>query len=130
MNILKSLRSSIAVLAVALSVCMSIPVGRGMAQQVPSLPGQFVYVMDGTKLYLVRGKIDEPVLLVQGESGATLAHPRFSSDGRFLAYCVDLASTNQPALYTLDTVRGERTQITPDGSCDYDWSPEIGRAHV
>lgn len=123
MKPLKSLQPSL--IAVVLSLILVLPAGPAAAQDVTSLPGQFVYVENGTSLVLIRGNVAEPTLLIQAEPGATVSHPRFSDDGRTLAYCLDLAGTGrQPALYTLDTLSFEKVEVAPEGSCDFDWSPD------
>lgn len=94
------------------------------AQETDSLPGQFTYVKDGRQLILVRGNVDEPLLLMETEPGEEVANPHFSRDGRSLVFCVLTPSNDLPVLYYLDTLTLERHKVTSDGSCSYDWSPD------
>ena len=77
--------------------------GNALAQEDVPLPGQFVYVEDGSRLFLVRGDVEEPLLLVQAPQDARLSNPHFSADGRYLAYCLqDLQSMGAGAIHYLD----------------------------
>jgi Tol biopolymer transport system component len=120
---MKLLRSSPVLLVLLLVVCLSVPGGyAAAAQEVPSLPGQFAYVESGSRLYLVRGNVNEAVLLVQTSQGSTVANPRFSRDGRYLAYCIhDTNADDHPLLYYLDTLTLEKFEVTREGSCSFDW---------
>jgi len=87
MNPLKSLRSILLIFVTALLLIPLLPAVRAEAQD-NSLPGQFAYIESGARLYLVRGNVDEPILLVQSGSENNIYHPHFSHDGRYLAYCM------------------------------------------
>jgi Tol biopolymer transport system component/TolA-binding protein len=125
MNPLKLLRSILVAFVAVLLVSHSIPGNRAGAQEGESPPGQFVYVESGSRLYLVRGNVDEPILLVQVGGNTTLSSPHFSQDGRGLAFCIlDNTGADAPDLFYLDTLTLEKTKVTTDGSCSFDWSPD------
>ncbi|HJS20202.1 MAG TPA: hypothetical protein VJ785_15755 [Anaerolineales bacterium] len=124
MNPLRSRSILLVVLAVSLSLAVR---KAAAAQEASSLPGQFAYVDSGTRLFLVRGNVDEPILLVQTTQGTSVGYPHFSRDGRYLAYCTYQPLTEAyPTLYYLDTLTLEKVLVTNDGSCAYDWSPDGG----
>ncbi len=122
---LKPLRSILIVIVAVLLVSSLRPVARAAAREGQPLPGQFAYVENGKRLYLVRGNVDEPILLVQAGDENNLFNPHFSRDGRYLAFCLT-SSTGQdlPDIFYLDTLTLEKTRVTADGSCSYDWSPD------
>lgn len=120
MKALIYLRSSLFLFVLATSLL--VPVRGADAQAAAPLPGQFVYVEDGARLYLVRGDVNAPVLLVQTEAGFVVENPRFSRNGRYLAYCIhqpDVDSGIQ--LKYMDMMSREESEITTEGSCSYDW---------
>ena len=124
MNAMKSLRHWSVFGAIFLLMGSLAPPGRVTAQEAPSLPGQFAYVESGTRLYLVRGNVEEPALLVQAPQGLHIQNPHFSRDGRFMAYCMhDPSVEDVPRLYYMDTLTLEKFEITGEGSCSYDWWP-------
>ena len=99
--------------------------GNALAQEALSLPGQFVYVEDGSRLFLVRGEVDEPLLLLQAPLETRLSNPHFSPDGRTLAYCLlDPQSMGAGAIHYMDMLTLEKYPVIEQGSCEYDWSPD------
>ncbi|HEX2990270.1 MAG TPA: hypothetical protein VHO49_06305 [Anaerolineales bacterium] len=101
------------------------PGGDALAQEGLSLPGQFAYVEDGSRLFLVRGEVDEPLLLLQAPLETRLSNPHFSPDGRTLAYCLlDPQSMNAGAIHYMDMLTLEKYPVTEQGSCEYDWSSD------
>jgi Tol biopolymer transport system component len=99
--------------------------GNALAQEDVPLPGQFVYVEDGSRLFLVRGDLEEPLLLVQAPQEARLSNPHFSADGRYLAFCLlDPQSMGAGAIQYLDMLTLEKHLASEQGPCEYDWSPD------
>ena len=126
MTTFQFLRRLLIILVGTLVICLTTTGGNvRAAQDVPSLPGQFAYVEGGSRLMLVRGNVNEPVLLVQTAHGSSVSNPRFSQNGRYMAYCIhDPTAEDVPALYYLDALSLEKFLVTTEGSCSYDWSPD------
>jgi Tol biopolymer transport system component len=125
MDPLKLLQNILIVFVAVLIISLPVPTNRAKAQEDGSLPGQFVYVESGSRLFLVRGNVDEPILLMQAGKDTALSSPHFSKDGRYLAFCLmDNTAANAPDLFYLDTLTLGRTKVTANGSCSFDWSPD------
>jgi Tol biopolymer transport system component/TolA-binding protein len=125
MHAWKPLRSPLIVLVAVLLLSSLSPMGRAAAQEGQSLPGQFAYVESGTRLYLVRGDVSRPILLVEAGGDRSVYNPRFSHDGRYLAFCLTSPSeADLPGIFYLDTLTLEKSLATADGSCSYNWSPD------
>ena len=95
------------------------------AQSAGPLPGQFVYVDDTNNLNMVRGDLSRPIKISQMPYGYSASSPHFSRDGRYLAYCTRKdQSDERPQIYVMNTVTFEKTLVTNEGACNYDWSPD------
>ena len=96
MNTLKPLRSILVFLSTLLAL-LSGSAEHAAAQAEPSLPGQFAYVENSTRLFLVRGNVGEAVLLLQADNDKSIASPGFSRAGRYLAVSTQVPPQASPA---------------------------------
>jgi len=95
---------------------------QGLAQA--GIRGVIAYAEEDGNLYLYIGEINETIQLTSDASNSGYTFPRFSPDGRFLAYLTDNASGGDLYVMDLETKVSERLARKVGYWGNYDWAPD------